>query len=282
MRALVLSGAGAAIWAHAGAVRALREARIRIDYATGASAGAFVAALFAADREHRLDELADALTGASIFGGDGPLPSIRRAYRIATALSWYDGRGLRDLLERELDDATCAAVRRSSVALEIPAYDLLSGSLVWTGGAAAFSELRDAVLGSAAIPLALPPVHSVDQHGRERLFVDAGIVANHPIERAAIRVAGTPNAEVVVFSAMQAPASGPVRSVTDIASRCISAALHRAARADRETAEQIGVRVRWISLGPLDLELETFTQDEARAASDQGYVLAMEALGAAG
>ena len=52
-RALVLSGAGAGLFAHGGAVRAFREAQVQFDYVSGASAGALAAGLMAVLRDHR-------------------------------------------------------------------------------------------------------------------------------------------------------------------------------------------------------------------------------------
>lgn len=278
MRALVLSGAGAGLFAHGGAMRALAERGIfRFDYVTGASAGAIAAALYCAGRDHVIADLAGELDSRALWG-DGRASTLRRAIRLISEMAWLDSTNLRALLDCELPDSAVREMARSGPVCEIPAFDVSASELIWVGPGVGPTAFRTAILGSAALPGALPPVAYRDELGRERLLVDGGVAANHPIERAAHRVRAAGGGEVIVFSALQRADTGPLRGIIDLAGRVVTAFLDRAARADREAAEQLGVRIQWISLAPLSISLTSFTRDDALAAFDAGYASAMRAL----
>ena len=278
MRALVLSGAGAGLFAHGGALDAIRRKREAIGYVTGASAGAIAAALYAAGREQRIGKLAETISSEDLWGNDGALPIATRVYRLIDRLAWFDHHALATLIERELDDDAVRAIAEGDVQLEIPAYDVRSGVAVWWPGDLGVDALRSAVLASASLPLALAPITLTDAAGVVRTLVDGGVTENHPIRRAAARVIDAGGGSIIVVSAMQPPRRGPLEGVSDLIGRLISAVLSSDFSADLEAATQLGVQIHVVQLGPLSISLSDFTQEEARAAYHQGYSAAWSAL----
>lgn len=274
----MLSGAGAGLFAHGGALDAIRAKRETFGYVTGASAGAIAAALYAAGREHRIGKLAETMSAADLWGSDGALPIATRAFRLFDRLSWFDPRGLVELIERELDDGAVAAIASGEMRLEVPAYDVASGVTVWWPGDLGAAALRSAVLASASLPVALPPITLTDVTGVRRTLVDGGVNENHPIRRAAMAVRAAGGGSIVCVTALQPPATGPIGSVFDLVERLVTAFLDADFGRDLESASQLGVPVTLVRLGRLDLSLSDFTREQARAAYHQGYQAARAAL----
>ena len=156
---LVLSGGGARAYAHLGAVRALREAGVPIDFVGGASMGAVVAAGLALGWDD--DELERRVRDA--FVNDSPLDDI--AFPM---LALTHGHKVRDRLARHFGDADIAD-------LPLPFF-CVSADL--TAGAPYIHDhgrVRDALRASVALPGLLPPV-ILDG----RVLVDGAVVKNFP------------------------------------------------------------------------------------------------------
>jgi NTE family protein len=158
---LVLSGGGARGFAHLGVVRALREARVPIDFVGGASIGAIIAA------------------GVAMGWGDEEMRNrYRRTFVDSNPVSDYTfplvaltrGRKVSRLLEREYGDTLIEDLRTP--------FFCLSADL----NAARGVEHRDgtvwrALRASVAIPGMLPPVFRGDD-----VLVDGAAINNLPID----------------------------------------------------------------------------------------------------
>ncbi len=156
---LVLSGGGARAYCHIGAVRALREARIPLDFIGGASMGAVVGAGPALGwDDERLDyEMRRAFVQSDPLSDLAfPLIAMTRAGKVARLL--YDAYG-----DVEMADMPIPFFAVSS--------NLTSGKLMVhrTG------LLRRAMRASIAIPGVMPPVVMDDQ-----VLVDGAVLKNFP------------------------------------------------------------------------------------------------------
>lgn len=158
---LVLSGGGARAYAHIGAIKALREKGVPIDFVCGASMGGIVAACVAmgwndAEIEARIN---DAFVASNPLG-DHVLPVV--------ALT--RGRRVEERLERHFGEALIEE-------LEIPFF-CVSSELV-RGGALVhrMGLLRKALRASISLPGILPPVVE-----GEALLVDGAVMNNFPTD----------------------------------------------------------------------------------------------------
>lgn len=158
---LVLSGGGARAYAHIGAIRALQEAGVPIDFIGGASMGAIIAAGVAIGWS--LEELDWRIRKA--FVDSSPLDDI--AFPI---IAMTRGLKVRERLQEHFDD------------VEIPdlwlPFFCISSDL--TAGAARLHRrgmLRDALRASIALPGILPPV-SEGGH----VLVDGAVTKNFPTD----------------------------------------------------------------------------------------------------
>lgn len=159
--ALVMSGGGARAYAHIGAVKALRERKVPIDFLAGASMGAIIAACVAmgwsdAEIEARIR---DGFVASNPLG-DHVLPVV--------ALT----RGLRveERLKRHFGDARIED-------LEIPFFCTSSEMTKGVTRIHRRGLLRDALRASIALPGILPPV-VIDGE----LLVDGAVMNNFPTD----------------------------------------------------------------------------------------------------
>lgn len=156
---LVLSGGGARAYAHIGAVRAIRESGLPIDFVGGASMGAIVAACVAMG--WRDDEIETRIRDS--FVSSNPLGD-----HILPVVALTRGRRVETRLEKNFGEALIEE-------LQTPFY-CVSSELV--GGGAKLhraGRLRTALRASVALPGILPPV--VDDG---ELLVDGAVVDNFP------------------------------------------------------------------------------------------------------
>ncbi|MCX7556017.1 patatin-like phospholipase family protein [Xanthomonadaceae bacterium JHOS43] len=166
---LVLSGGGARGFAHIGALHALREAGIEVDYIAGCSAGAIVGAGIASDWDDA--HLVAALRAA--FVEDNPLSD-----RTLPLVAMHSGQKVTQVLKRTYGEGDIED-------LPLPFFcvstDLAEGVLhVHERG-----PLWIALRATSAIPGVVPPVF----HER-RVLVDGGIMDNLPVAEMRHRLAG--------------------------------------------------------------------------------------------
>ncbi|MCH8490529.1 MAG: patatin-like phospholipase family protein [Oceanicaulis sp.] len=157
---LVLSGGGSRAYAHVGAVRALRDAKISFDFYCGASMGAIVAAGVALGWED--SELEDRMRAAFVTSNplsDWTLPVV----------SLIKGAKVDKRLEEHFGDLDIADMPRPFFCVS---SDLTLGAVrVHRTG-----RLRDALRASLAIPGLLPPVVDGDS-----VLVDGAVFNNFPV-----------------------------------------------------------------------------------------------------
>jgi NTE family protein len=158
---LVLSGGGARGFAHLGVIRALREARIPIDFLGGASIGAIIAAGVAMDWSDEEMQLRYRRS----FVETNPVNDYTLPFLALTR-----GRKVSRLLEREYGDTLIEDLRRP--------YFCLSANLT-TGRALEHREgrLAHALRASVAIPGVMPPVFHEDG-----VLVDGAAINNLPVD----------------------------------------------------------------------------------------------------
>jgi len=157
---LVLSGGGSRAYAHVGAVRALRDAKISFDFYCGASMGAIVAAGVALGWED--GELEDRMRAAFVTSSplsDWTLPVV----------SLIKGVKVDKRLAEHFGDLDIADMPRPFFCVS---SDLTLGAVrVHRTG-----RLRDALRASLAIPGLLPPVVDGDS-----VLVDGAVFNNFPV-----------------------------------------------------------------------------------------------------
>ncbi len=158
---LVLSGGGARAYAHIGAVKAMRDKGVPIDFICGASMGAVVAACVAigwpqAEMEERIRE---AFVASNPLGDHVlPVVALTKGVRVETRLEKHFG-------DARIEDLVTPFFCVSS--------DIVNGSahIHKTG------LLRSALRASIALPGILPPVV-----GDHELLVDGAVVNNFPTD----------------------------------------------------------------------------------------------------
>ena len=179
--AVVLSTGGVGGIAHLGALSRLAEAGLRIDSLIGASAGALVAAYFAA--------LGDPL---AVLVEDAARTTLGRLAAFACHLRRVplpQGETREHCLRlearlRELDGVSFDALRGPVRALGVLAFDwrTLGPFFACTGSASTGSlSVGRVVRGSASVPIVFPPV-KLPHDGRTRLLSDGGLVRSLPLE----------------------------------------------------------------------------------------------------
>ncbi len=158
---LVLSGGGARAYAHIGAVKAMREAGVPIDFICGASMGAVVAACVAtgwpqADMETRIREA---------FVASNPLGD-----HVLPVVALTRGGRVEERLRSNFDDTL---IENLSLPFFCVSSDIVNGAVrIHNQGL-----LRTALRASIALPGILPPV--IDDHA---LLVDGAVVNNFPTD----------------------------------------------------------------------------------------------------
>lgn len=158
---LVLSGGGARAYAHIGVVRALREARIPLDFLGGASMGAVVAACVAMGWSD--DEIEARIRKA--FVESNPLNDY-----VLPVVALTEGRKVDERLADNFGDVNIEDMRTPFFCVST---DLVAGkTLVHRAG-----RLRKHLRASISLPGILPPV--VDG---ERILVDGAVLNNFPVD----------------------------------------------------------------------------------------------------
>jgi NTE family protein len=158
---LVLSGGGARGFAHLGIIRALREARIPIDFVGGASIGGIVAAGVAmgwSDEEMRMRYRRSFVETNPVNDYTFPWIALTR------------GRKVTRLLEREYGDVLIEDLRRPFFCVSA---NLATGRVFEHHEGPVVQALRAAV----AIPGVMPPVYRGDD-----LLVDGAAINNLPVD----------------------------------------------------------------------------------------------------
>lgn len=162
--ALVLSGGGAKGAFQVGAEKYAREVKgYSWDVIAGVSAGALNGAMLAMEAYEELERLWRNISNDQVYRGK---PNLWAAFRILVcgARSVYDNRPLRDLVGRVFDeDRVVKDLRVGAVSLRTGAYE------VFTKGN---GNLKEAIIASASIPLAFPPVQVT---GEWKNMVDGGV-----------------------------------------------------------------------------------------------------------
>lgn len=158
---LVLSGGGARAYAHIGAIRALREAGVPIDFVGGSSMGAIIAAGLAmgwddAEMTHRI---------CKAFVTSSPLSDI--AFPI---IAMTHGVHVHDRLREHFGDVQIAD-------LWLPYFAISSDLTVGAYHVHRRGRLRDTLEASIALPGILPPIIA-DGH----VLVDGAVTKNFPAD----------------------------------------------------------------------------------------------------
>ena len=158
---VVMSGGGARAYAHIGAVKALRERRIPIDFLAGASMGAIVAACVAMgwNDEEIEARIRDGFVESNPLGDHVlPVVALTRGARVEERLRRHFGDTL-------IED------------LEIPFFCTSSEMTKGMTRIHRRGLLRDALRASISLPGILPPVVQGDE-----LLVDGAVMNNFPID----------------------------------------------------------------------------------------------------
>ena len=184
---IVLSGGGAAAFAHVGVVSELLESGLRFDRAAGVSLGSLVAGAVAADyTPEELYEVFERNFVATNPTNDFTLPvySLLRGAKTRRLLRRVAGNRRIEELPRRFFCVSCDLVRHEAVVHRV--------------GLAA-----DAIYASLAIPGVFPPLATEDG----RLLVDGGVIDNLPVSRMA-RSAGPVIAVDVTSGISGRPSAG--------------------------------------------------------------------------
>jgi NTE family protein len=202
---LALGGGAVLGFSHIGILEALHDAGIRIDWITGTSAGALVAAF-----------LAFGVSPARMHDLLVPLTWRKVSRFSASSLGLLSNDAMAGILEEELGTVR---IEEATTPLAIVAADIHSGEAVVLRE----GPLADAVRASTAIPGIYAPVPVGD-----RLLVDGGIVANVPVRP--LREMG---ADVVVAAMLgEALPFQPVKSLVGVLTNAFLIAVYTATSLD--------------------------------------------------
>lgn len=158
---LVLSGGGARAYAHIGAVAALRERGVPIDFVSGASMGAIIAACVAMDWDNREIEerIRDAFVKSNPLGDHVlPVVALTKGARVETRLEKHFGEAL---IEN----------------LRLPFFCVSSDIVTGEARIHRRGSLRQALRATISLPGILPPVIDGDA-----LLVDGAVINNFPTD----------------------------------------------------------------------------------------------------
>jgi NTE family protein len=158
---LVLSGGGARAYSHIGAIRAIREKGIPIDFAGGSSMGAVIAACLAMGwDDNEIDRRIRKAFVESSPLGDYTLPVVGmvKGKRVNARLQEHFG-------ETDISD------------LKIPFYALSTNLTSGHVHIHRSGSLRQALRATISLPGILPPVVEGDD-----ILVDGGVLDNFPVE----------------------------------------------------------------------------------------------------
>ncbi|MFT5079121.1 MAG: NTE family protein, partial [Patiriisocius sp.] len=188
---LVLSGGGAKGLAHIGAIKAIEEAGIQIDYIGGTSMGAIVGSLYASGyNAHQLDSIFNTVDFETLIRDEIPRGSKtfyekNETDRYALTLPFDNfklglpsgiskGQNAYNLLSR-----LTLHVREHEDFSALPIPFLCVATDLETGEAVILESgyLPKAVVASGALPTLFSPV-TID----DRILIDGGVVNNYPID----------------------------------------------------------------------------------------------------
>jgi NTE family protein len=158
---LVLSGGGARGFAHLGVIRALREARVPIDFVGGSSIGSIIAAGVAvgwSDEDMRMRYRRSFVDTNPVNDYTFPFVALTR------------GRKVSRLLQREYGDVLIEDLRRPFFCVSA---NLSTGRVLEHRD----GRLADALRASVAIPGVMPPVYR-----GEDVLVDGAAINNLPVD----------------------------------------------------------------------------------------------------
>ncbi len=260
---LVLSGGGARAYAHIGAIKALRETGVPIDFICGASMGAVVAACVAMGwpQEEMEARIREAFVSSNPLGDHVlPVVALTKGARVETRLEQHFG-------DARIEDLATPFFCVSS--------DIVNGAAhIHSTGL-----LRDALRASIALPGILPPV--VDQNA---LLVDGAVVNNFPTDiMTSVHRGLTIGVDVAREGVIDVEAfRDPPGFFAWVAGHGLSEAppivslLMRAATARREKFER--PRPADIMIAPLVKGVELRDWKEYDAAIADGYATAMAAI----
>lgn len=159
---LVLSGGGARAYAHVGAIRALRERGVPIDFLCGVSMGAIIAAGVSLgwDGAEMDERIRDAFVTSS------PLDDIA-----LPLLAMTRGDKVRERLEKHFGDIQIAD-------MWLPFFCISSNLTTGSYQLHKSGRLRDALRASIALPGVLPPATTADNN----VLVDGAVMKNFPAD----------------------------------------------------------------------------------------------------
>lgn len=242
--ALVVSGGGSKGAFAVGAVKYLLQERgLDFDILAGTSTGALVTTLVAADGADSVPilegEYTSAGPGTIIEERDPPAAILR-------ASSLYTARGLQQRIRTLITEERFRRLRDSGRTLILATVELESGRLIyWYTGPGALrtahgearritthGTLMRALLASASIPVAMPPV-TIDG----RSYMDGGIREYAPIE--ATLDAGATDIHVVMLApepGTKPPAAPPFDRILEIGRRSLELLMEEAGENDLRAA----------------------------------------------
>ncbi len=206
---LVLGGGGMKGLAHVGAWKALQESGVVVSEIIGTSIGALVGSCIAAGEEwEALAPRALALTRKDIISLDGRTLLVNGIRRQSV---------FRDVAYRDYIRRTLPVERFDDLVLPMSmnAVDVETGQTEWFGaGGRTDVALADAVYASSALPVFFPPLML-----EGRCYVDGGVRASLPLERAAER-----GADLIIAIDVSA---GETKDSKDVISKGMVAIQHR-------------------------------------------------------
>jgi predicted acylesterase/phospholipase RssA len=208
-----------------GVISALVEGGFEFDWAFGTSIGALNATMLAQGKVERAMELWSSLRPWDIFG----LPSALHIGEMVMGgkLSLLDASPLERLMRREAD---LDLLRSSATKLGVVTTDLrsLETRLITVDDIGSPEELIDALMATAALPVAFPP----RQLKGEGLWIDGGLVRNTPLRAAIER--GVDEIFMVLLHPETADATPA--NLWQLLSRCLDVALDASASKELELA----------------------------------------------
>lgn len=194
---LALSGGTARTIVHVGVLKALEEAKVRIDLLAGTSGGALVGSLYAAGIAiPRLEELAGRIRWRDLAGLTMPRVGL------------VSSEGIARFMERNVGPVTFDQLR---IPTWVVATDLMTGEKVILRS----GRLADAVRASCCIPQIYAPVEL-----EGRYLVDGGLVEYLPVETA--RAMGA-DLVIAVNARARAPAATRPRNLIQVGFMVIGA-----------------------------------------------------------
>jgi len=261
---LVLGGGGMKGLAHVGAWKAVCECGVRVSEIIGTSIGSLVGACIAAGMEwEELAPRALALKKKDIVSLDGRALMVNGLRRESV---------FHDVAYREYIQRILPVERFDDLLLPMSmnAVDLETGRTEWFGvGGRTDLPLADAVYASSALPLFFPPARIGEQ-----CYVDGGVRASLPVERAAER-----GADLIIAVDVSA---GETKDTKDVLSKGMVAIHHRVydimAHAQRQAVLAAWSGPPLVHIRPRLEGYSTFDFDKTQYFLEEGYRATRKAL----